>query len=789
MITLKRGYKKYYPINLQKILMTDQQPSGSSDQTEARKNLPRAAKEKVNYKETRTYNKKNSDEGVDISKRSTVTSRTPPPKQREESRQGEESDPEAENTDVTLSNIDNEKHSTPKQTSRDIENSDEDSDNVDDLLSTRVDKDHTLHLKTPIKAEIAPQIQHQPESVYSEEEGVQNESLKIVPADNRSNSEFEEFSAHRTYFFREPSTLAASHASDIIIEEASGDLEASIQFQLALYEAGNNIPVGEDVNHGSGAQPNFAIFDQQIIRIPLIMADMWLKMAKQAPEISSRDSSDSIYEAVDKLRQIGKLVPENQWNSFLKQISAKFDSEIRKYVTKESAQLTNSDKLCDFLEEKFVSKGSYLKNFEELQTIKKRKGENFKDFGKRILKMKELIDKQYLFRHRDQEDITRSQDLEVIALNSFLRYVRTCPALLIAIGNPRNIQEAVDAVEKHEPDLDIADLEEEKKPIISQANTYRRRMVSCQKCSNDGHEAFYCPASACIYCKSTMHKSAECTHVPGDVKIKVICKECKLPGHTIDVCPQRGDRDPYCQFCQAANIHIANSCDIVANLSVLDEVEGAMNNMSINRGHENGMTMARWGSRLPMQGAQSRWTPQLTQHTPPGGPYNPTCYSCGNQGHLARNCPQGQNRPQGGFNRGRGGFSRGRGYSGQQNSGYNNNQAPGYNNNQTPNYGNNQGYNNRSFHRGGGRGGRGNYRGRGNYQPQIPRGFDNRGFPYGSPLTNPFLYPPFMNAGPGLPNWFFANPQAQAMPPQNQNPNTMQGSTPTITMVDSKSEN
>ena len=147
--------------------MTDQQPSGSSDQTEARKNLPRAAKEKVNYKETRTYNKKNSDEGVDISKRSTVTSRTPPPKQTEESRQGEESDPEAENTDGTLSNIDNEKHSTPNQTLRDIENSDEDSDNVDDLLSSRVDKDHTLHLKTPIKTEIAPQIQHQPESVYS----------------------------------------------------------------------------------------------------------------------------------------------------------------------------------------------------------------------------------------------------------------------------------------------------------------------------------------------------------------------------------------------------------------------------------------------------------------------------------------------------------------------------------------------------------------------------------------------------------------------------------------------
>ena len=54
--------------------MTDQQPSGSSDQNEARKTLPRAANKKINYKETKTYNKKNTDEDVDINKRSTVTS-------------------------------------------------------------------------------------------------------------------------------------------------------------------------------------------------------------------------------------------------------------------------------------------------------------------------------------------------------------------------------------------------------------------------------------------------------------------------------------------------------------------------------------------------------------------------------------------------------------------------------------------------------------------------------------------------------------------------------------------
>ena len=86
----------------------------------------------------------------------------------------------------------------------------------------------------------------------------------------------------------------------------------------------------------------------------VIMADMWLKMDKLAPEISSRDNTDRIYEAVDKLRQYEKLVPNDQWDMFLKQISGKFDSEIRKYVIKEQAKLTNNDELCDFIEEKFV---------------------------------------------------------------------------------------------------------------------------------------------------------------------------------------------------------------------------------------------------------------------------------------------------------------------------------------------------------------------------------------------------------------------------------------------------
>lgn len=47
--------------------------------------------------------------------------------------------------------------------------------------------------------------------------------------------------------------------------------------------------------------------------------------------------------------------------------------------------------------------------------------------------------------------------------------MRTCPALLIAIGNPPNLREAVDTMDRVEPDMDIADLKDDlAKTIVSE---------------------------------------------------------------------------------------------------------------------------------------------------------------------------------------------------------------------------------------------------------------------------------------------------------------------------------
>ena len=340
--------------------MSDQNPSSSSDESNKRKQLQRRVKGNVNYKETRTYNRRQIDEDIDITRKSTVTSRTPP-SQRKEVRQSIETESDAEYADATLGkHIDSGKHSTPTQNSPVGADSDEDSEYADDLLSSKIDKNNTLHLKTPIKAENVSRAEYQQDQITPEDEN-QDENIQ---ASNRSNSEFEEFLEEGSGPMNEQGPAEQRDTHDRR-EQAQAELNSNIQRQLMLYDVGNNIHRNNPDRVNEGGQ-EIVNFEPQPARLPAIMADMWLKMAKLAPEISSSDSSDRIYEAVDKLRQIGKLVPIDQWQLFVKQICAKFDSTVRKSVTKEIDNLTDNDKLCDYLEEKFVQKGSYLKNLEEI---------------------------------------------------------------------------------------------------------------------------------------------------------------------------------------------------------------------------------------------------------------------------------------------------------------------------------------------------------------------------------------------------------------------------------------
>ena len=66
----------------------------------------------------------------------------------------------------------------------------------------------------------------------------------------------------------------------------------------------------------------------------------------------------------------------------------------------------------------------------------------------------------------------------------------------------------------------------------------------------------------------------------------------------------------------------------------MNELEGAIHNLSLNRNMENGMTAAKWKSRRVIEN-QQRYNPQSGQYNAQQGQWGPTCYIFGNQGHLA----------------------------------------------------------------------------------------------------------------------------------------------------------
>lgn len=141
------------------------------------------------------------------------------------------------------------------------------------------------------------------------------------------------------------------------------------------------------------------------------------------------------------------------------------------------------------------------------------------------------------------------------AMRAFTKYIKNCLERLIAIGKRRNLQDVAGACNVNHLDLENIDEDPEKSNLVH-SNTFKNMDARCQKCSNLGHQAMYCPSSSCIYCKLSIKKSAECYKFSTEMKMNIICKQYKLSGHTLDICPKRTNMEYHCQFCQASNLHI-----------------------------------------------------------------------------------------------------------------------------------------------------------------------------------------------------------------------------------------
>lgn len=481
-----------------------------------------------------------------------------------------------------------------------------------------------------------------------------------------------------------------------------------------------------------------------------LLSEQASKVLKKCPNISAEDSRHDIRENTEKLRNLGNQIVAEDVKAFIEAIAPNFDCEIRDALNNETG-LDTIDKICDFVIQKYVLRGNFNEKLKELGDLKKKKSENYAEFGRRIIKFKNDLIKLAGYKTKNEVLVGRKVVIEEVALTTYIKGLKKYLALVYKFGQPNSIEEARRYVEQAENEINFSDDEEELTPKkeVNLIKSNSAEQSKCQRCDNKSHEVFYCPVSACLYCDSTMHKSAECEVVADSLKINIICKECHTNGHTIDRCPKRNDRDSYCQICQAANAHSAANCGTAAKLiKKMSELTDSVEALSLAPINKN---------------------PQHFQRQTNSG-----CYICGDPRHFMRDCRKVMSwndlerqmgykpRPNPGPNRG---YSSNRGH--RQNINW-----PPTIYGQQPQRGNQQFQSSRTFNRGG-RGGhyRGGFRGRGRGNFNWNNPFYN----YGNFPTNYEQGNPFMNQGMG---WGHNNPNPQWPPRGNQE--AMQQATPTF---------
>lgn len=615
-----------------------------------RERLARTAKKAVNYKETRDYQRTLSIPPFRTNpfSRSILVNRSPP-RQESSPLLTPEDAAGADGTEEGKFAIEEQGTSSrsppelPPRTELVIK-----TEEPQDWLSSKIDVEPEVHLKTPLQAE----------------KGVQFSGF---------DPEFSEFVDSKTPGISNPS------------ENFTNELE--FFGTRAIPRVISILPIEQPVKILSPIQPQVSIM------APL--SNESYKILKQCPNVSSDDTRSEIREAVEKIRRLGRRIPGAEVADFMEAIAPNFDCEIREAIENHTG-LDTIDQVCDFIVQKYVIKGNFEQRYKELGDLKKKGSETYAEFGKRIIKFKNDLIKLASYQADADSLAGRTTVIEQRALNTYTRALRKHLALVYKHGQPKNVMEAQRFVELAENELDFSDDESVTEPKLERKVSSTKELKKspvCQQCEQESHEALFCPFTPCLYCQSTSHKSSDCEEIEQEAKINTICKGCRSIHHTIDFCPKRADDESYCQICQAANVHTAQSCDVARRLTnQLKEATDALNNLSVSQFDRN------------PRGEAVR------------NPSNSGCHLCKDSRHFVRQCPLALKYFRG---RWRGRFQNSRGWHNQNGGFRRNQQGQGQNSyaqNQPPNNGFNSNYRGRGNP--GNRGFRGNFRGRGNYQNQ-----------------------------------------------------------------------
>ena len=317
----------------------------------------------------------------------------------------------------------------------------------------------------------------------------------------------------------------------------------------------------QEFNNQSPTLPTRNEMAERSLKLPL------KDVAALVPEFDGKNIA--VAEYIDKLKQAQKIIDDTDEANLTKILLIKLRGEAYKALYNSTA--ANIEDLISAIKKLYPIGTNYYELYGKLEEILQNENESVINYTNRIrdlvIRIKEI--------KKSDNNITAQQlrDFENQLDNDAARYFKDGLKFEIRanLGDYVTLQDNSLAAINIENKQNRQRAQKSSLGEISQINnayssfTPTRRTVMCQICHDRNHEALFCRAAACVYCKNSDHFSNDCTVVKN--KIQLICRYCSKIGHSISSCKLNLTPGNHCQYCQEMG-HEVSQCPFIREYEV-----------------------------------------------------------------------------------------------------------------------------------------------------------------------------------------------------------------------------
>lgn len=397
-----------------------------------------------------------------------------------------------------------------------------------------------------------------------------------------------------------------------IIEETDTSLNQNPNQDTQRAKLMNGQPPQNGEQQGNMAQP-----------MKLNLRDV----ANFVPEYDGKNMSPSEY--IQKLKQVRKLVDDIDEANLTNLLKVKMRGEAAEALA--GNNIATIEGLITGIRTLYPIDDDIHELYAQVRRIIQRDGETVLQYTNRLQRLIMQIKELKKMEGVNQGERDRfNTELDRNAAVSYKKGLRA--DIKYELGNENTVQDISKAAIEIESDI-------KRRRIMSMSSTnnmYRdyeekverpQKVLMCQICRDYKHEALFCPSAACVYCKSADHFSNNCRNVMN--KIKLICKFCSQPGHSISACRFNKRQDSHCQYCQEMG-HDVGQCPYISDYETCWKCK--------ETGHNPNVCINKAVSKVE----KCEYCDNIG-HTVQNCP-DVVCTKCNKKGHTIKYCKMGEGR-------------------------------------------------------------------------------------------------------------------------------------------------